>query len=107
MANKKPSKAKLNITAPSQPKLSTTATKEDQEWKTRDDADRIKRYAELTQDRERHQAALDHIKSEHQAIRQISSNYDTGESVGPIQPRELARAGRKRSVRVPRTGSRR
>lgn len=107
MAQKKPNKAKLSIKAPSQPALSTAAAKEDEQWKIRDDADKIKRYAELTRDQGRHKAAIDHINSEHQAIRELAGSYDADEGAGPVQPRALARAGRKKSTRVPRKGSRR
>ena len=107
---KKPRKAKLSISAPSQPKLASAVEKEEKDWKTRDDADRIRRYAELRTDKERHKSALDHLRNEHQTMGSIlretsEDNYAADE--GPNQPRMVARAGRKKSTRVPRTGSRR
>jgi hypothetical protein len=109
MAQKKPNKAMLIINAPSQPALATALKKEEDQWKVRDDADKIKRYAELARDEARHKAAMEHIQNEHRAIRQIAGDWmaDEGQGAGPVQPRVLARAGRKKSTRVPRKGSRR
>jgi hypothetical protein len=106
---KKPTKAKLSIKAPSQPVLAPAARNEDEQYKIKDDADRIRRYAELRQDQDRHKKALDHINNEHRALRSIiglaGSGSDAGE--GTITPRSVARAGRRKSTRVPRSGSRR
>jgi hypothetical protein len=105
MAKRK--KAKLSIFSPSQPVLATAANKEDEEYRRRDDADKIKRYAELTREPERHRAAMDHINSEHDSIRSLMGYQGPKASDNKIVPRPVARSGRKKSIRVRRTGSRR
>ena len=80
------------------------------EWQTRDDADKIKRYAELKGDNKRYNKALDHVTNEHRQMADILSkerlfNYNADN--GSVQPRSLARAGRKKSVRVKRSSGRR
>jgi hypothetical protein len=100
MAKKK--RAKLKVTSPSQPVMEG-----EKDWQKREDADRIKRYAELTREPERHRAAMDHINAEHDSIRSLlGSSEPTGEE-GRVMPRAVARSGRKKSIRVPRKGSRR
>jgi hypothetical protein len=100
---KKPNKAKLIITAPTQPKLSTAAKNEDEQYRLRDDADKIKRYAELRGDKARHSAAISHINSEHQAIQDLSGGLEEPSDI--ITPRGIARQGRRRASR--RIGGRR
>jgi hypothetical protein len=108
---KKPKKAKLSIKAPSQPSLATTAKNED-EYQVRDDADKIRNYARLTQDKDRHSKALGHIENEHRAMRDIISGEsmerpNTDSDTHTIQPRSMARSGRKKSARAPRSSGRR
>jgi hypothetical protein len=97
---KKPNKAKLAISAPSQPMLATSARNEEAQYKLREDADRIKRYAELRKDKARHSAAMDHIRSEHEGVMGLD---ESGE--GEPMRRGVARAGRRTSSR--RLGGRR
>ncbi len=89
-------KAKLSITAPTSVSTAADAQRED-EYKLRDDADKIRRYAELRKDKGRHDKAMKHIQGEHDQIRAIAGDYEADE--GTEQPRVVARAGRKRSVR--------
>lgn len=103
----KKNKAKLSVQSPSQPVLATAASKEDEEYRRRDDADKIKRYAELTREPERHKAAMDHINSEHDSIRSLMGYQTPKAGENRVLPRPLARSGRKKSIRVRRTGSRR
>lgn len=101
MAAKK--KIKSGLATPNA--VPASVDKEEQEWKTRDDADRVKRYAELTRDKQRHSAAMDYIRKEQVSISDLIG--DRNKDAGPVQPRGLARAGRKRSTRVARRGIRR
>ena len=107
---RKPKVAKLSIRPMSQPALATSARKEEEKYQLREDADRVRRYAELAQDKDRHKKVLDHIRSEHSSMMSIlggGGRADAGVSEGTVQPRGLARSGRKKSTRVPRRGARR
>lgn len=100
----------MSIRPPSFGPLSTSARNEDEQYKLRDDADRVKRYAELAQDKDRHKKVLDHIRNEHRSMMGImgankAPTYRADEGI--VQPRPLARSGRKRSSRVPRRRGRR
>jgi hypothetical protein len=106
---KKAKKAKLNIKAPSQSTLATSAKNED-EWQVRDDASKIRDYARLTQDKNRHSKALGHIENEHRAMQNIivgESMNTPGADDHTIQPRSVSRSGRKKSSRTPRSSGRR
>ena len=96
---KKPTRAKLRISSPSQSVLATAANNEDIQYKLRDDADRIKRYAELKKDATRHQAAMDHIKSEHDVVMGLDSQADYNADEGRKARRGVARAGRRTAPR--------
>jgi hypothetical protein len=62
----------------------------DEDYQVRDDADKIRRYAELRSNKNRHSKAMSRIKTEHSAIIGLDDGDETTE-----QPRMLARAGRK------------
>ena len=102
---RKPSKAKLGISAPSQPILATAARNEDIQYKIREDADRIKRYAELKKDSPRHKAAMDHIRSEHDVVMGLDPKADYNADEGRPARRGIARAGRRTASK--RLGGRR
>ena len=108
---KKRKKAKLNISSPSQETLATSAKNED-EYQIRDDAEKIRNYARLTQDKNRHSKAMGHIENEHRSMRSIIAGEsmrepDADGDIDTIAPRSLARSGRKKSTRVPRSRGRR
>ena len=94
-------KKKIKFSGPSTAQIA----KQDEEFQVRDDADKIKRYAELTRDQKRHSAALDHIGNEHRAIMSLAGNPSSNENSS--SPKMLSRQGRKKSVRVPRKTGRR
>ena len=73
----------------------TPASPDRDEWQLKDDADRIKRYAELKGQSSRFKAALDHVKNEHQSVLSLEDKDPSSRK----NPRGLARAGRKRSMK--------
>jgi hypothetical protein len=99
---KKSAKIKLSISAPSTPALATSAKNEEDKWRTQEDADRIKRYAELKRDSARHKAAMEHIRNEHKSVQELGADYEADE--GPVEDRTVARVAKRK---VSRTGSRR
>lgn len=103
-------KMKMSMSVPTLGGLSAKAQKDEDEWRTRDDADKVKRYAELRQDGDRHKKALDHIRNEHASMMDILGDDMMPRRKGrkgSMQPRSLARSGRKRGYKVPRKTGRR
>lgn len=86
-----------SITAPTM-ESSAAQAKRDEEYQVKDDADKIKRYAELRGDKGRHKKAVNHIRTENQVALDLDGGL--GEDDSDVdQPRILARSGRKRSTR--------
>ena len=112
MANKI-QKIKLSIKAPKTVSMDTSPSdvvspgSQDTDWQTRDDANKIRDYARLTQDPKRHDAAISHIQNEHRAMRGVlggeSMSNDDDEDTG-MTPRTTSRLGRKASNRVATRG---
>jgi hypothetical protein len=79
---------------------SPTAGPRDKEYLIREDADRIKRYAEVKGDKQRHSAAMNQIRNEHKCIIDLDDsdeNYEADE--GRSTPRK---ENRKTSRRISR-----
>jgi hypothetical protein len=95
MARKK-SKIKMNVKAASAPTTigAETAAASEDEWKVRDDADRVKRYAELTREPARHKAAVDHIRAEHDSVRELFGASE--EPKRPVKNRKTSRTGSRK-----------
>ena len=114
-------KIKLTIKAPKILSVDTSPSPSpdlDNDYQTRDDANKIRDYAQLTQDPGRHQAAISHIQNEHRAISHIQNEHRamrgviSGESLGDsddeedsgMTPRTTSRLGRKTTSRVASRG---
>ena len=108
-------KIKLSIKTPKTVSLDTeqpSSPSSDDDWQTRNDADKIRDYSRLTQDKTRHRNAIEHLQNERRAMSGIlggetGGDADDSNDANAITPRTIARSGRKASVRVPRSAGRR
>jgi len=85
-------------------KIMASQPEADDKWQAQDDADKIRRYAELKSDGKRYSKALEHMANEHRQMASILANESSigsGSDEGRLQPRSKARAGRKKTARVP------
>jgi len=92
---KKMSGPKFNLSAPSVVSTESQAKREEQ-YKIEDDARTVRNYGKLMSDRQAHSKAIKSIRSENAMIAQLESRGKSGKS---MQPRIVARQGRKRSQR--------
>jgi len=84
-------------------KLPTAQPVSEDKWQAQDDADKIRRYAELKSDGKRYSKALAHMANEHRQMASILANESSMGSKtdgSRLQPRSKARAGRKKAARV-------
>jgi len=117
----KAKKIRLSIKGPKAVSLDTSpgTGPDDKEWQTRSDANTIKDYAQLKSKPDRHKAAMGHIQNEQDALNSVmggvgdageggdtDSDSDEDDDSGIVEPRVLARQGRKASVRTARRSGR-
>lgn len=69
--------------------------KRDREYQIQEDANQIKRYAEVKGDKARHCAAMNRIRSEHKAV----IGLDSGEDYDADEGKSAARSGKRKSTR--------